>query len=453
MTPPSRNNKMTAPTIRTLLITGLMLLLSACNSGSGPGPISGGVGSSSGGGSLGGGGSGGGTSAANAITVTVDGGPVVGVNILNVPYVSVTLCAPGTTNCQTITHVILDTGSVGLRIMSSALNATLLSALPHQTDTSGNPVGECYAYVDGYVFGSVRSADLTLSQESAPKIPIQIIADSGIYSSPPDSCSGAGGPDLNTVALLGANGVLGIGVTATDCGALCAADGGEGAGIYYDCPSSGCGAVIGRAASTSAPYQQLPNPVATFPIDNNGTVIVLPSAPATGEASLTGTVYFGIGTRSNNSLQNATILTTTTSINAVGAGVLTATFNGQTLSESFVDSGSSLYFFEDATIPLCTQSGLTYYYCPTSPLTLTPTLVGQNTATVLDTFTLYNFETTYPTSDAVAPGAGASLDALYGTTTNADTFDFGLPFFYGRSVFTAIEGRSAAGVNGPWVAF
>ena len=41
----------------------------------------------------------------------------------NIAFVSVTLCAPGGTNCQTIDHVQVDTGSVGLRIQASVLNA------------------------------------------------------------------------------------------------------------------------------------------------------------------------------------------------------------------------------------------------------------------------------------------------------------------------------------------
>ena len=34
----------------------------------------------------------------------------------------------------------------------------------------------------------------------------------------------------------------------------------------------------------------------------------------------------------------------------------------------------------------------------------------------------------------------------------ADTFVWGLPFFYGRSVFTSIWGQALA-TNGPWNAF
>ncbi len=60
----------------------------------------------------------------NFATITVDAGPAVlatGPNPYiadNVAFVSVTLCAPGTSTCQTIDHVQVDTGSVGLRIFN-----------------------------------------------------------------------------------------------------------------------------------------------------------------------------------------------------------------------------------------------------------------------------------------------------------------------------------------------
>ena len=114
---------------RTLGALCLCLTLAACGGG-------GGGGSSSSSGSSGSGGGGGGTGTptlTNFATVIIDGGPadvVAQGGAYNEPFVSVTLCAPGsTTNCQTIDHVLLDTGSVGLRMEASALNASLLSAL------------------------------------------------------------------------------------------------------------------------------------------------------------------------------------------------------------------------------------------------------------------------------------------------------------------------------------
>jgi hypothetical protein len=36
---------------------------------------------------------------------------------------------------------------------------------------------------------------------------------------------------------------------------------------------------------------------------------------------------------------------------------------------------------------------------------------------------------------------------------NPGAFDWGLPFFFGRQVFTAIEGASTPGGSGPYFAF
>ena len=65
----------------------------------------------------------------NQIPVVVDAGPP-GVHAINGPYVSVTLCAPGTTNCQTIDHLLVDTGASGVRVLASVLQPALLAALP-----------------------------------------------------------------------------------------------------------------------------------------------------------------------------------------------------------------------------------------------------------------------------------------------------------------------------------
>jgi hypothetical protein len=37
--------------------------------------------------------------------------------------------------------------------------------------------------------------------------------------------------------------------------------------------------------------------------------------------------------------------------------------------------------------------------------------------------------------------------------SNAAYFDWGLPFHFGRNVFTAIEGKATPGGEGPFVAF
>jgi len=431
--------------IRKLCALGALLLLSACGGGGG-----------------GGGGSASSTPAApltNFATITVDNGPAAlsvgpnGYTSDDAAFVSVTICAPGTSNCQTIDHVLVDTGSVGLRLLDSVVNSSVLSALPNETDSQSNPVGECYEYVDGYVMGSVRQADFQVGGESVSNMPLQIIGDTGAFSTVPSSCSSGGGPDLNTVQALGANGVIGIGVTTTDCGVFCTSSGGFAAAIYYDCPNSGCSTIIARNAATAAPFQQLPNPVAAMSVDNNGTILSLPSSPAVGEASMTGTLFFGIGTQTNNALGSATVLTTTGSSSPGGPGLVTAVYKNNTLANSFLDSGSNAYYFIDSTITACTATGFVGFYCPASPMTVSPTIVGQNNVQASGAFTLNNAQTIFASNFAVSPGIGANPAAISSFTPFPSSFDFGLTFFYGRNVYTALEGRTAGSATGPYFAF
>ena len=58
--------------------------------------------------------------AANVLPVTVDKGPAG--NNVNRLYTEVTICQAGsTTLCQTIDHVLVDTGSTGLRLLSEVV--------------------------------------------------------------------------------------------------------------------------------------------------------------------------------------------------------------------------------------------------------------------------------------------------------------------------------------------
>src|SRR5947209_3248032 len=59
--------------------------------------------------------------AANTAAVVVNAGP--NSNYANGLFTTVTVCAAGTSNCQAISGVLVDTGSFGLRILSTALNS------------------------------------------------------------------------------------------------------------------------------------------------------------------------------------------------------------------------------------------------------------------------------------------------------------------------------------------
>ncbi len=365
----------------------------------------------------------------NVAPVIVDQGPP-GTQAVNVLYTTITICRPGTTVCQTIDHVEVDTGSVGLRIISSVLDASLM--LPQQNATSGDPLVECYQYADGYTWGPVVTADVQIGGEIAAGLPIQIAG--GASSTPtPSACSSAG-TEEDSVVSLGGNGIIGIGFQTADCGIACINPNAPLVGSYYSCAGSTC-------TPTAVPIaNQLPNPVTLFAQDNNGVAIRLPAIDPNGAASVTGSLIFGIGTASNNDLGAAQVIT----ING-NTGAFTTTYGTQTLTASFIDSGSVCYSFPDSTIPQCTGNQ-TAFYCPATTLNLTATNTGMNAVNITTPFTVANATTLY--------GSGnAAFDDLAITAFTPGYFDWGLSFFYGRTVFTAISGAATPGGAGPYFAY
>ncbi len=364
----------------------------------------------------------------NIAPIIIDGGPA---QVPDLAFVSVTICAPGsTTSCQTIDHVQVDTGSEGLRILASALSPTL--ALPQQTGSTGSVIGECAQFVDGYSWGTVRTADVKIAGESAQGIAIQVIGDAALPNVP-ETCSSSGPPE-NTVESFGANGLLGVGAFAQDCGSACAQQALPGA--YYTCPSAACTPL--QIALT----QQLQNPVTLFATDNNGVVIELPSIAAGGAATAAGSLIFGIGTQADNALGSATVLTTDPA-----TGNIVTTYGGNSYANSYIDAGTNFVAFGIDAYPICTQIA-TGFYCPTTTQAITATLKGVNLATSTVAYSFGN-------ADALM-GANPSFyafDDIAGPGGDDVTFAWGLPFFYGRNVYTAIEGRATPGGTGPYVAF
>lgn len=363
--------------------------------------------------------------ASNVLPIAVNGGPTN--DALNSVFATVTVCVPGTSNCQTIGGILVDTGSYGLRIASSALTLSL----PQQTGTSGAPVVQCFAFLDSVTWGPVVTADVRLAGEQASAIPIQVIG-TDRFPSIPSGCSSQGSPE-ETVSDLNANGILGIGLGIHDCGSDCTIVGPSNPGLYYTCPASGSCQV------TQEPVvNQVVNPVAVFPSDNNGAIIQLPAVPTGGQASIAGALIFGIGTQSNNGLGSAKVLTTD------AFGNMQTTFNGQSYGNSFLDSGSNgIFFLDTATtgLPACRLS--TGFYCPPSVRAFSATQVGANGATSAVSFNAGSVDSLNATFSVMSEATGS----------NPGGFDWGLPFFYGRSIYTAIAGRSTPAGNGPYWAY
>lgn len=379
------------------------------------------------------------TLAAAALTILVSAGPgfaadnnVMNANIsggptgqgVDSPYGHVTVCVPGKTgaaNCQTIDGLLIDTGSYGLRIFSQALTVHL----PVQTSGSDR-IAECADFGSFTAWGRVATADVTMGGE--PKIlnlPVQIInANFPVAGGLPAGCND-GEQIAQSPQQLGFNGILGVGLVRYDC-PLCV--GTASAHGYYACTSTSCTAV-------KEPLdQQVQNPVALLPVDNNGVMLEFPLPPTDGAPTLTGQLIFGVNTETNNEIP-AGFKVFTADANTLN---FTTVFQGQTHTESFIDSGSNGYFYDNPNLPLCSGSP---WYCPTALTGQGATNIGADGVQGAFNFDIAN------AYDLLAMTNNLAFSNLGANAVGPDMFDWGLPFFLGRRVFVGIAGKTIPGVS------
>jgi Protein of unknown function (DUF3443) len=383
----------------------------------------------------------------NTMAVTVDTGPAGATGAINHAYVTVRVCAPGnTTQCANIDHVLLDTGSWGLRLVRSVLAAGAVT-LTAETDAQGRAIEECETFGGGQTWGPVALADVTMAGEVAAKLPVQIMDDPPMAGASPPTTSpcGAGatnGTLINSVMGFGANGVLGVGVFAQDCGAACVSAATPLA-AYYGCTSAGV-----CTAENVTLAEQVTNPVAAFAADNNGIIVNMPNLiNANGDTSVQGELIFGIATQADNALPASGL----TVLGADATGDFTATYNGATtLLPALIDSGTDAYAF-DATITVCSSSGnWGGYYCPAvAPQNVfaVNTGAGANNAT-----NTVNFAIADPNTFTL-PAAGAAAFAGLAGGPGSTRFVWGMPFFYGRKVYIGIEQKVTGAFTGPYYAY
>ena len=348
----------------------------------------------------------------------------------NIPTVSVTLCIPGTTTCQTVDNILLDTGSVGLRISHAALSLGL-----HPVSDGGSEVDECYQFSSSSVFGPVVSADVVLGGEPAVTVDVQL---SNASLPAPSSCT-----NISSVTSGGVNGILGIGYPFAQY------DG----GLYYLCPSSGCSSGTSQISCSNSLTGSFPcqvaNPVFSFPSDNNGILLSLPSLSSGGApAPVYGTLTFGLNTQNDNSLSGLTIYKISAS-NSCGSNdsYLEASFTGGSSGScGFLDSGSNGLFFGMGTFTSGSETFTfcnTYWYCPSpSPAPISLTLTGANNTTG-------SFDFSVLSESTIANTNNIAWNDLAGPYGNTNTFDAGLPFFFGRTVAVGYQ----TGSQNPFWAF
>lgn len=367
----------------------------------------------------------------NVASLIVDTGPT-SQHTVNEVFTSVKICdSPTADNCATIDHVLVDTGSSGLRIMASAIPSSL-NLTPVRDTTTSDSILECGMFADGFTWGPVKKATIQLANHTALSVPIQVIGDPNYpTANAPSACTGTGTSE-NSVSSFGANGVLGVGYFRQDCGTTCEFVVPNPA-LYYKCAtSSNC------TGTTLALADQVTNPVTLFGYDNNGVMISLPSLPTDGDINVTGSLVFGVNSESNNQLDTASIY----QVDGY-TGNFNTIYNGQQLTSSFIDSGSNGLFFNDSTIRPCTSA--VGFYCPPSPLSLSATIQGVKGSQTNIYFNVANAEKLFTSGNtAFSDLAGDGF---------SNTFDWGLPFFYGRKVFVVFEGENVGGSTGPFIAF
>ncbi len=360
----------------------------------------------------------------NVLKVTVNGSLCSTSSYPNKPCVSVTVCSPGTSNCKTINDILLDTGASGLRIFKS-----IITDIPLKPVASGSvTLANCMQYADGTAnWGSVQMADVILGNEPAVTVPIQII-DSTFGTSYEQIQSLCGNPEITPQAA-GYNGILGVGLFTEDCGLACASYSTNG--VYYSCGDSTC-------TSTVVPLsEQVQNPVAHLPIDNNGVIITLPAVALGGTTAVDGNLILGIGTRSNNMVSGVTVYPADPSY-----GEFITVFNNKTYNDSYIDSGANGIFFNNSSMSVLTFCN--EWYCPSVTQSLSATTKGYTglpSDVVL--FQIGNASTLLGSSNKVFIEIGGP----------DESFIWGLPFFLGRSVYVGFEGKTSSIGTGPYWAY
>jgi len=301
-------------------------------------------------------------------------------------------------------------------------------SLPPEMTAAQTDVWECTQFHSGWSWGAVVTADFQISGETASALPVNLI---GSQLTPPQGC--ASGTELTSPQQAGVNGFLGLGVFQYDCGTACVTI--PEPDLYYSCPPPGGSNCIGITQPLSG---QLQNPIPLFTTDNNGFIITMPSISDTGATGVTGTLTFGIDTESNNALNGAVIFTPSPTSGQLIAAISSAS------AFAILDTGTASIAFLDSPTTGLQQCGS--IYCPSSPQIFGATIEGGNGALYNFNFTIANVQD----STQVTQGSDAIDD--YGSPF-PNFFDFGMPFFYGRTVYFAIQGQTNSGGTGPFWAF
>lgn len=350
--------------------------------------------------------------ASNSVQITAGSG--YNGNGVNTPYVTVTVCQPNTTICQTLDHILLDTGSVGLKIDQSQLQMSLPAIAQ---DGSGLPISVCNLYGSGYAFATANYADVYIGGEKASNIPVQVIDDSSSQSGVPASCSNQG--NVVNFSNSGAKGIIGVNPMINI---------NNNTNIDYTCTNGSCTEINSGIPVT---YLNV-NPVGYFVSgNNNGEIISLPSVNASSNSNISGTLTFGINTESNNQVPTNVSSVQGDPTDFIGRFV---GFSSNTIFSTMFDSGTNHFYFYSTEINQCSD-----LYCPNSPTAWNSQIINYDLdGSAIALSSIISTQTDYyalmPNWGIVAP----SGEGLYG-----------LPFYFGKNVYLGFVGYTSTMGSGP----
>ena len=344
---------------------------------------------------------------------------------INIPCVSVTICNPNSTssavNCTTVPNVLLDTGSSGLRVFKEFLSGV---TLPNVTSNGAN-IAECVTYGDNSQnWGPVVSANVQLTADAtATNIPIQEIDNSYPGASSASCNSATASPDS-----FGSNGILGVSPVVHD------------SGPYYSCENGTCTGV------TLATSLEVVNPIAMLSDDsyNNGLTLVFPSLGENGASNITGSVILGVGTNGQNQIIDNVKVYPSSASSSFPIG-MPVQFNSKNIN-GFLDTGSNFLFFNDSSIAGCSGNNM---YCPTTTTSITPANLSNTGAYINTDISIANANTVLGTNNTAFSNIGYDSS---GTGLNG-FFDYGLPFFFGKTVYIGFNTKSSSIESNAYWAF
>jgi hypothetical protein len=415
----------------------------------------------------------------NVMKLTVNGSTCSVGSYLNKPCVEVTLCDSLTgLKCETISDILLDTGSFGLRVFKSAFTqlepydsnkvAKDFEFISKSNAGVNGKLVQCATFGDGTAeWGPVMKAHVILGGEEAVHIPIQVIdRDFANYTA---ACMNTvdQSPPGQDAASAGFNGILGVGLFAEDCGEICQV---FNTTLYFNCDPSDTSAPPQNSpckpTNALVSTEQLKNPIAALGVDNNGLIVQLPIVPQGGAESVEGNVILGIDTRTASSVGYAD--------NSASSGLITFTaaeenpgdnfayfktiYRGTTYPTSFLDTGSNGLYFDapsSAVIKDCTALSAPWFFCPDSEISLqAQTQSADGLISSIVNFKIIGLQDLFEPNRVFYNFGG---DAGTGdNNSNHDptiSFDWGLPFFLGRNVYNGINGKTSSLGTGPYWAY